>query len=139
MGNIKGENKGNSEPLFFLATGHSVGQSKFTSASEVLVCSSACPMRLPLTLQAVLMLLLQPGPAGKRSLHGPERNLSQQSEEMSLGPHSRCREQKLYQASWFQILALTLLSSVILASYLTSMCPCYLIYKDNNTYFVGLP
>ena len=52
--------------FFFFATGHSV-DNQFRSSSEVLVCSSACPMP-PLTWQAVLTLFLQPGPRGRRSL-----------------------------------------------------------------------
>ena len=103
LGNIKGENKGNSEPLslsfFFFCHRPLSRQSKFRSTSEVLVCSSACPMPPWRGRQSWRCFFSQDPEEGDLFLES-ERNFSQQREEMCSRSHGTCWEQQPYQVSW---------------------------------------
>ena len=142
LGNIKGENKGNSEPLslffFFFATGHSVDN----LSSEVPVKCWSAP------LHAQCRRDVAGSPDAVSSARTQRKEISSQSQkETFLSKGKKCVRGPMARAEsnsrirfLGRILVLTLLSSAILASYLTSMCPCHLTYKDkNNNYCVGLP
>ena len=124
--------------FFFFATGHSVDN----LSSEVPVKYWSAP------LHAQCRRDVAGSPDAVSSARTQRKEISSQSQkETFLSKGKKCVRGPMARAEsnsrirfLGRILVLTLLSSAILASYLTSMCPCHLTYKDkNNNYCVGLP